>query len=31
MMRKREEKTAGLGETTKEIWSIDDEKDLSKK
>ena len=30
-VRKREEKTSGLGETSKDLWAIDDEQDISKK
>mgnify|MGYP007134750511 FL=1 len=30
-IKKREEKHAGLGETSKDVWSIEDEDDASKK
>ena len=29
-IKKREEKHAGLGETSKDVWSIEDEDDLSR-
>jgi len=30
-IKKREEKTSGLGETSKDVWSIEDEDDASRK
>ena len=30
-IKKREEKHSGLGETSKDLWAMDDEEDISKK